>query len=48
MARYTGPSYKKARHVGFSITETGKELARRPYGWHTIKRKTKSSFHVWC
>ena len=32
MARYTGPSYKKARHVGFSITETGKELARRPYG----------------
>ncbi len=32
MARYTGPSYKKARHVGFSISETGKELARRPYG----------------
>ena len=32
MARYTGPSYKKARRVGFSISETGKELARRPYG----------------
>ena len=32
MARYTGPSYKQARRVGFSITETGKELARRPYG----------------
>ena len=32
MSRYTGPSYKKARRVGFSITETGKELARRPYG----------------
>ncbi len=32
MARYTGPNYKKARRVGFSITETGKELARRPYG----------------
>ena len=32
MARYTGPNYKQARRVGFSITETGKELARRPYG----------------
>jgi len=32
MSRYTGPSYKKARRVGFSISETGKELARRPYG----------------
>ena len=32
MARYTGPSYKKARRVGFSISETGKELAKRPYG----------------
>ena len=32
MARYTGPSYKQARRVGFSISETGKEIARRPYG----------------
>lgn len=32
MSRYTGPNYKKARHVSFSILETGKELARRPYG----------------
>ena len=32
MARYTGPSYKQARRVGFSISETGKELARRPFG----------------
>ena len=32
MSRYTGPSYKKARRVSFSISETGKELARRPYG----------------
>lgn len=32
MSRYTGPSYKQARRVGFSISETGKELARRPYG----------------
>ncbi|MBR2998095.1 MAG: 30S ribosomal protein S4 [Bacilli bacterium] len=45
MARYTGPSYKKARRVGFSIGETGKELARRPYGpgQHGQARKGKLS-----
>ena len=32
MARYTGPSYKQASRVNFSISETGKELARRPFG----------------
>ena len=32
MARYTGPSYKQSRRVGFSLTETGKELTKRPYG----------------
>ena len=45
MARYTGPSYKKARRVGFSTSETGKELARRPYGpgQHGNDRKGKLS-----
>ena len=45
MARYTGPNYKKARRVGFSIEETGKELARRPYGpgQHGQDRKGKLS-----
>ena len=45
MARYTGPAYKKARRVGFSIGETGKELARRPYGpgQHGQDRKGKLS-----
>ena len=45
MSRYTGPSYKKARRVGFSISETGKELARRPYGpgQHGNERKGKLS-----
>jgi len=45
MARYTGPSYKKARRVGFSISETGKELSRRPYGpgQHGNARKGKLS-----
>ena len=45
MARYTGPAYKKARRVGFSIKETGEELARRPYGpgQHGNARKGKLS-----
>ena len=45
MSRYTGSSYKQARRVGFSISETGKELARRPYGpgQHGHDRKGKLS-----
>ncbi|MGN0974290.1 MAG: 30S ribosomal protein S4 [Bacilli bacterium] len=31
MSRYTGPSNKQARRVGFSILENGKDL-KRPYG----------------
>ena len=45
MSRYTGPNNKKARRVGFSISETGKELVRRPYGpgQHGNERKGKLS-----
>ena len=45
MSRYTGSSYKQARRVGFSVNETGKELARRPYGpgQHGQDRKGKLS-----
>ena len=45
MARYTGSSYKQARRVGFSISETGKELIKRPYGpgQHGNERKGKLS-----
>ena len=32
MARYTGPVYKKSRHLNFSVLENGKELAKRAYG----------------
>jgi len=32
MSRYTGSSYKKSRRVGFSTLETGRELAKKPYG----------------
>ena len=28
MARYTGPSYKRSRRVGMSLSETGRELAK--------------------
>ncbi|NLA32971.1 MAG: 30S ribosomal protein S4 [Mollicutes bacterium] len=45
MARYTGPAYKKARRVGFSLLETGKELARKPFvpGMHGHKRQKKKT-----
>lgn len=44
MARYTGPNNKKARRVGFSILETGKDL-KRPFGpgQHGQDRKRKPS-----
>ena len=45
MARYTGPSHKKSRNVGFSTLENGKDLARRPYrpGQHGKDRRSKAS-----
>ena len=45
MARYTGPTFRKARRLGFSITETGKELAKKPFapGQHGQKRGKKQS-----
>ncbi|NLB48496.1 MAG: 30S ribosomal protein S4 [Erysipelotrichia bacterium] len=43
--RYTGPVWKKSRRLGFSILETGKELAKRPYGpgQHGRSRRRKQS-----
>ena len=45
MARYTGPAYKKARRLGFSLLENGKETAKRPYapGQHGNDRRHKLS-----
>ena len=42
MSRYTGPVFRIARRLGYSITETGKELKRRPFapGQHG-QRKAK-------
>ncbi len=46
MARYTGPMWKKSRRYGFSLTETGKELAKRAYapGQHGQGRKKQSEY----
>ncbi len=46
MARYTGPMWKKSRRFGFSLSETGKELANRAYapGQHGQARKKQSEY----
>ena len=45
MSRYTGPSWKKSRRLGLSLTGTGKELARRNYvpGQHGPNNRSKLS-----
>ena len=45
MSRYTGPAYKKARRLNFSLLENGKETAKRPYapGQHGNDRRKKLS-----
>lgn len=45
MSRYTQSDYRKSRRLGFSILETGKELAKKPYapGIHGQKRAKKLS-----
>ncbi len=45
MSRYTGPTWKKSRRLGFSILESGKELQRRafPPGQHGTKRRRQPS-----
>lgn len=46
MSRYTGPSWKVSRRLGYSITETGKELQKRNYapGQHGQKRSKLSEY----
>ncbi|HOZ02786.1 MAG TPA: 30S ribosomal protein S4 [Bacilli bacterium] len=45
MMRYTGSNWKRSRRLGFSTLETGKEIAKRPYGpgQHGNDRKRKPS-----
>ena len=46
MARYTGPSWKVARRLKFSILENGKELQKRAYapGQHGQRRDKLSEY----
>jgi len=48
MSRYTGPSWKISRRLKYSVTETGKELNRRPYapGQHGQRRTKISEYGV--
>jgi len=48
MSRYTGPSWKLSRRLGYSLSGTEKEIARRPYapGQHGQKRKKLSEYGV--
>lgn len=46
MSRYTGSSWKVSRRLGYSVSETGKELNRRPYapGQHGQRRRKLSEY----
>ena|SRR5690554_1784464 len=46
MSRYTGPTWKVSRRLGFSLSETGKELRKRPYppGQHGQGRRKLSNY----
>ena len=45
MSRYTGPSWKISRRLGYSILENGKELKKRTYGPgpHAKDKRKKNS-----
>ncbi len=46
MSRYTGPSWKISRRLKYSISESGKELGKRPYapGQHGQRRGKLSEY----
>lgn len=46
MSRFTGSSWKVSRRLGYSISETGKEIAKRKYapGQHGQKRGKPSEY----
>src|SRR5690554_5963687 len=46
MSRYRGPSWKISRRLGYSISETGKELKKRPFppGQHGHRRSKISDY----
>ena len=46
MSRYTGPTWKISRRLGYSVSETGKEIAKRNYapGQHGQRRSKISEY----
>ena len=48
MSRYTGSSWKVSRRLGYSISESGKELIKRPFapGQHGQRRTKLSNYGV--
>lgn len=46
MSRYTGPTWRISRRLGFSLSETGKELRKRPFppGQHGQGRRKLSNY----
>lgn len=48
MSRYTGPTWKVSRRLGFSISESGKELKKRPFapGQHGQRRTKLSDYGI--
>ncbi len=48
MSRFLGSEWKVSRRLGYSISETGKELNKRPYapGQHGQKRSKQSEYGV--
>ena len=48
MSRYTGPSWKISRRLGYSISETGKEIAKRNYapGQHGQNRTKLKEYGI--
>ena len=46
MSRYTGPSWKISRRLSYSISETGRELKKRPFppGQHGQRRSKLSDY----
>ncbi|MDY0023429.1 MAG: 30S ribosomal protein S4 [Candidatus Izemoplasmatales bacterium] len=48
MSRFTGSTWKQSRRLNYSVSETGKELNKRPYapGQHGQKRKKLSEYGI--
>lgn len=48
MSKYTGSTWKVSRRLNYSISETGKELQKRPYapGFHGKKRSKLTEYGI--